>query len=77
MTFPSPLVVILSNSPQPISVMQLTLLPLGRLKQQYKSQSTLTYHQPTCHSPDSVQTPQENWYEGSGEEETAPSVTKA
>ena len=36
---PSPLVVILSNSPQPMSVMQLTLLPLGRLKQQYKSQN--------------------------------------
>ena len=36
--FPSPLVVILSNSPQPMSVMQSTLLPLGRLKQRYKSQ---------------------------------------
>ena len=38
LTFPSPLVVVLSNSPQPTSVMQSTLLSLGRLKQQYKSQ---------------------------------------
>ena len=35
---PKSLVVILSNYPQPMSVMQSTLLPLGRLKQQYKSQ---------------------------------------
>src|SRR6266481_1599281 len=33
---PSPLVVILSNSPQPTSGIQSILLPLGRLKQQYK-----------------------------------------
>ena len=38
LTSPSPLVVILSNPPQPMSIMQSTLLPLGRLKQQYKSQ---------------------------------------
>src|SRR6266481_9446411 len=33
---PSPLVVILSNSPQPTSGIQSILLPLGRPKQQYK-----------------------------------------
>ena len=38
LTSPSPLVVILSDSPQPMSIMQSTLLPLGRLKQQYNSQ---------------------------------------
>ena len=39
--------------------------------------STPTYHQPTCHYPDSVQTPWVNWYEGSGKEEKAPSIIKA
>ena len=38
LTSPSPLVVILSNSPKSTSIMQSTLLSLGRLKQQYKSQ---------------------------------------
>ena len=36
LTSPSLLVVILSNSPQLISAIQSSLLPLGRLKQQYK-----------------------------------------
>jgi len=36
LAFLSPLVVILSTSPQPISVIQPLLLPQGRLKQQYK-----------------------------------------
>jgi len=78
LAFLSTLVVILSNSPQPTSCPTTTLITY--LREGWNSstsiQSTPNYHQPTHHYPESVQTPQCNWYEGSGKKERAPSVTK-